>query len=180
MPVQTQIPIEVYLNTSYEPDCDFVDGELQERDVGKTDHARIQALLASLFGAMEDKWDVLVLTEQRVQISPTRIRIPDITVVSPGALDEDVLTRPPLICIEILSPEDRYSRTRERALDYRRMGVENIWLIDPTTRSGQMAAPAESKPGWLDTMQLFVNGSPILIDQNDLFARLDRSREHKA
>jgi len=172
MPVQTLIPMEVYDRTSYEPDCDYIDGELEERNVGKTEHARIQALLTALFAGMEEKWNILVVTEQRVRVSPTRVRIPDVTVVRSGALDEDVLTRPPLICIEILSPEDGYSRTRERAMDYRRMGVENIWLIDPTTRTGQMA----NQSGWLDTMQLRVTGTGILVDLDDIFARLDRSR----
>lgn len=172
MPVQTLTPIEVYSNTSYEPDCDFVDGELEERNVGGADHSRIQAMLSALFFASEEKWEVLVVTEQRVRVSSTRVRIPDVTVVRSGALDEDLLTRPPLICIEILSPEDRYSRTRERAMDYRGMGVENIWLIDPTTRTGQMA----SSTGWIDTMLLTVTGTPIAVDLNDLFARLDRSR----
>jgi hypothetical protein len=38
-----------YLQANYRPDREFVDGELLERNVGKWEHARIQALLASWF-----------------------------------------------------------------------------------------------------------------------------------
>jgi hypothetical protein len=43
MATTTQIALSEYLQTSYRPDLEFVDGELQERSVGKTDHARVQA-----------------------------------------------------------------------------------------------------------------------------------------
>jgi Uma2 family endonuclease len=169
----TQITLSEYLQTSYEPDCEFVDGELQERNAGKTDHARVQALLAAWFIAHEADWDVLVTTEQRIQVAARRVRISDVTLVRPGALNEDVLTAPPLCVIEILSPDDRYSRTSERAQDYRRMGVENIWLIDPSTRSGQ----ASTAEGWRDTMEFSIPSSPICLSLVDIFSRLDRSRK---
>jgi Uma2 family endonuclease len=106
-------------------------------------------------------------------VTPSRIRIPDVTLVRPGALSEDVLSVPPLCAIEILSPEDTYSETQEKALDYRRMGIENIWLIDPQTRSGQASTPG----GWRDTMELTIAGTQIRLDLADLFHRLDQSRQ---
>jgi Uma2 family endonuclease len=45
---------------------------------------------------------------------------------------------PPLLVIEILSPDDTYSDTQERAEDYLRMGVSTIWIIDPKTRTGRV------------------------------------------
>jgi Uma2 family endonuclease len=168
----TQIELSEYLHTTYHPDQEYVDGELQERNAGKTDHARVQALLAAWFFSHEPDWDVLVTTEQRVQVGASRIRIPDVTVVRPGALNEDVLTAPPLCVIEILSPDDTYSRTWEKAQDFRKMGVENIWLIDPGTRSGQ----ASTASGWQETMEFEIPGTPIRLSLVDLFSKLDRSR----
>lgn len=173
MAATTQIALSEYLQTTYHPDCEYVDGELQERNVGKTDHARVQALLAAWFVAHEADWDALVTTEQRVRVSAGRVRIPDVTLVRPGALNEDVLTAPPLCVIEILSPDDTYSRTCERAQDFRNMGIENIWLIDPRTRSGQ----ASTANGWRDTLEFSIAGSPIWLSLVDIFGRLDRSRK---
>ena len=172
MATTAQIALSDYLETSYDPDLEYVDGELQERNVGKTDHARVQALLAMFFGACEQQWQIIVTTEQRIRVAATRVRIPDVTLVRPGALNEDVLSLPPLCVIEILSPEDTYSRTWEKAQDYRKMGVENIWLIDPKTRSGQMA----TAHGWLDTMQFEIPGTPVRLSLDDIFSRLDQSR----
>jgi Uma2 family endonuclease len=150
-----------------------VDGELRERNVGKTDHARVQALLATWFGMHEEDWHAIVTTEQRIRASASRVRIPDVTLVRPGALDEDVLSRPPLCAIEILSPEDTWSRTFEKAQDYRRMGIENICLIDPATRSGQASTPE----GWRETLEFDIPGTPIRLNLEELFRKLDQSRK---
>ena len=172
MATTTQIALSEYLKTSYDPDLEFVDGELRERNVGKTDHARVQALLAMWFGAHEQEWRIVVTTEQRIRVATDRVRIPDVTLVRPGALNEDVLSVSPLCVIEILSPDDTYSRTWERAADYRKMGIENIWLIDPGTRSGQ----ASTAQGWQDTMDFEIPGTPIKLNLADIFSRLDQSR----
>ena len=34
MAVGIQVSVEEYLHTSYRPDCDYVDGEVQERNLG--------------------------------------------------------------------------------------------------------------------------------------------------
>jgi Uma2 family endonuclease len=173
MATTIQIGLSEYLQTSYRPDREFVEGKLQERNVGKTDHARVQALLAIWFGSHENEWQIIVTTEQRVKVAADRVRIPDVTLVRPGALSEDVLTAPPLCVIEILSPDDTYSRTWEKAQDYRKMGVENIWLIDPGTRSGQ----ASTSNGWRETMEFEIPGTSVKLSLTDIFNRLDQSRK---
>ena len=119
------IPLEQYLGKVYRPDREYVDGEIRERKMGKYEHARIQALLAAWFGAHEREWDMQVVTEQRVQVSSTRVRIPEVALLSPGP-QPDVIVNPPLLVIEILSPDDSYSDTQERAQDYRAMGVGTL------------------------------------------------------
>lgn len=44
---------------------------------------------------------------------------------------EAVITTPPLICTEVLSPLDRLPRAKIVMADYFSMGVPNIWLTDP-------------------------------------------------
>ena len=45
-----------------------------------------------------------------------------------------ILCTPPLIAIEILSPEDRVVRMLRRMDDYLAFGIPNVWLIDPEER----------------------------------------------
>lgn len=134
MSAATTVPLSEYLNTSYSPDCDYVDGELLERNVSEWDHARLQALLTVYFHGLEKKLGILVVPEQRVQITATRFRVLDITVVLGPRPEGGIITRPPFLCIEVLSPEDRYPRVLERVTDFLEFGVQYVWVIDPATK----------------------------------------------
>jgi Uma2 family endonuclease len=79
-----------------------------------------------------------------------------------------VLIEPPLLVIEILSPDDTYSDTQERARDYRTMGVEMVWIIDPKTRTGRMCAGAE----WVEAERLEVKGTPLYVSLPEIFSQL--------
>ena len=133
----TILSLDEYLQTSYRPDCEYVDGELKERNLGKFDHARVQLLLAQLLANREAEWGVLATTEQRMQVSATRIRIPDLVVMT-EQYPPDVLVDPPLLAIEVLSPDDSYSEVQAKSDDYLQMGVPMIWLIDPRSRTARM------------------------------------------
>lgn len=167
MATALHIPLKDYLKSSFRPDREYVDGEIRERNVGKYEHARVQALLAMWFGRHEKAWGYQVVTEQRVQVSPTRVRIPDVTVLASGP-QPDVITAPPALVIEILSPEDSYSDTQERAQDYRTMGVETVWIIDPKTRTGRMC----SGPEWVESARLEVKGTPLHVVLADIFSQI--------
>ena len=144
MESRTLISVEEYLRTSYRPDCDYVDGEVVERNLGERDHSSTQKALILYLGNREAQWGIQVFPEQRVQVSPARYRVPDICVVL-GKPAEQIFTAPPFLCIEVLSPEDRMSRVRERVDDYLAMGVPHVWVLDPAGRCAYQITPAE---GW--------------------------------
>ena len=91
------------MHSSYHPDRDYVEGVLQERNFGEKDHARLQALLVATFYARETSWGIRVYPELRTQISPTHYRVPDVLVLRDDAPDEQIITHPPLIVVEVLS-----------------------------------------------------------------------------
>jgi Uma2 family endonuclease len=167
----TLISIDEYLSTSYHPDCDFVDGEIQERNLGEREHARLQAILTSWFFTNEKAWNVYSLVEQRIRVAPRRVRIADICLVRRDAPREQVTLTPPLLCVEILSPEDRLPRAARVMEDYARMGVANLWLLDPRDR----VAYVYSSEGLfkLTTNRLAIPGTEIQVDLATLFAGLD-------
>ena len=167
MATALQIPLHEYLGINYRPDREYVDGEVRERNVGKWEHARVQWLLAAWLCGHEKLWGIVGSTEQRVRVSESRVRVPDLVVLRAGA-QPDVLTEPPLLVIEILSPDDSYSDTQERAQDYRAMGVETVWIIDPKTRSGRMCCGAE----WVESSRLEVKGTQLFVDLIEIFSQL--------
>jgi Uma2 family endonuclease len=128
----TAVTVQEYLTTVYESDCDYVDGEVQERNLGTFDHARLQGAIIAYFYARRKEWGICVVPEQRVQVAPARFRVPDVCVVV-GEPTSQIFRDPPFICIEILSPEDRVCRTNERIADYLRFGVPYVWILDPQT-----------------------------------------------
>ncbi len=164
MATATTLSIAEYLETNYRPDREYVDGELRERNVGKWEHARVQWLLAGWFLNHEMQWGVIGSTGQRVQVSKSRVRIPDLVVLRPGP-QPDILVEPPLLVIEILSPDDSYSDTQERAQDYLTMGVPTLWIIDPKTRTGRMC----SGTGWIAAERLEVTGTDLYVDLPAVF-----------
>ncbi len=169
MAASVQIHLVDYLNTDYRPDREYIDGELWERNVGKFEHSRIQALLTIWFGTRECSTGLMVVTEQRVQVSPTRVRIPDVAMVPIGAHPE-VLLDPPALVIEVLSSDDSYAETQRQTEDYVRMGVEHLWIVDPTGRSGQMLVGDT----WIETMHLTA-GESISLDLAPLFDSMQRA-----
>ncbi len=167
MATALHIPLNEYLVSSYRPDREYVDGEIRERNVGKWEHARLQWLLALWFGSHEKEWGIVGSTGQRVRVSEHRVRVPELVVLTAGAQPE-VLTDPPLLVIEILSPDDSYSDTQERAQDYRAMGVETVWIVDPKTRTGRMCSGTD----WVEASRLVVKGTPLYVVLADIFSQL--------
>lgn len=48
-PHPVKVSVEEYLASSYRPDCDYVNGEVLERNLGEKEHAIMQAALTHLF-----------------------------------------------------------------------------------------------------------------------------------
>jgi Uma2 family endonuclease len=140
MSARTLISVEDYLASSYEPDCDFVDGHIEERNVGELSHSIVQLKVGSYL--LTHYVETVVATECRIRVKASRVRIPDICLFLADPI-EPVPSKPPFICIEILSPEDRMSRVEIRINDYLAMGVPYVWVLDPQTRQAFTATAAE-------------------------------------
>jgi Uma2 family endonuclease len=164
------ISIDTYLTTCYEPDVDYVDGVLEERNVGEYDHNMVQRALLIWFYQHEREWRVRSVQEQRTRVASTKIRIPDVSVFSRDIPIEQVFTRPQLIAIEVLSPEDRHSRIDERLRNFASFGVPNLWVVDPETRVGWDC----SDGNWVRKERFEVANSAIYLSLPELFAQIDQ------
>lgn len=139
----TLVSIQEYLAACYRPDREYVDGEIQERNLGEQPHSRAQILLAAFLVLREAQWGIRALTEQRVQVSATRFRVPDICVLQASASRDAIVQEAPILCVEILSYEDRVSRLNEKLRDYFQMGVRYVWVLDPEAKRGFCYTPGE-------------------------------------
>jgi Uma2 family endonuclease len=128
------IPVAEYLSSSYEPDVDYVDGYLEDRHVGENEHSDLQTELATILRVQGKAWHIYAFVEHRVQISAKRYRVPDVCVMSRSWKKTPIIRETPMLCIEVLSPEDTFSRTQAKCRDYLSMGVPEVWIFDPEER----------------------------------------------
>ena len=131
--IPAYVSIQEYLSGDYEPDAEYVDGEIEERPMGQFDHASWQKALVLWFSTHAKEWNVRVLAEYRVRVAPTRYRVPDVTVFDRAQPVEQILTHPPIAVFEVLSPEDRMPRVLNKLKDYQLMGVQTIVVINTET-----------------------------------------------
>ena len=160
-----------YLTTSYEPECEFDNGTLIERNTGELPHSILMGQAAALLYQRRKQHRIQVFMILRIHVGPGRYRVPDVCVYKQPAPREPIPSTPPFIAVEILSPEDRMGRVRKKIDEYLAFGVAYVWLIDPEERRADVYAASsfyEVKDGMLRTED------PVIeVPLADLFQALD-------
>jgi Uma2 family endonuclease len=152
MGTTTLVSVEEYLRTSF-PDADreYIDGRIVERNVGEVDHSDVQSSILHYLRTHYKK-RVWAGVEVRVQVKKTRFRIPDVTVMLDAKPVERIIRQPPLVAVEVLSPDDRAGDLEEKINDYLAFGILYVWIINPETRRAYIHTAAgshEAKDGVL-------------------------------
>lgn len=166
------LSVEEYLAHTYRPDVDYVDGHLEERNLGEYDHSTLQFAIARVFHSNRRAWHIRVAVELRVQTSLGRFRIPDIVVLSAEGPKEQIVRRPPLLCLEVLSPEDTLRRMLIRIQDYFTLGVPEVWIFHPEQRRVTVCTSGGSTTERAFGL-LELAGTPIVLDIAEVFSALD-------
>ena len=157
-----------YLRTMFHPDREYVDGLAEERNLGEYEHGKVQSRIWLLLQNHEAEWGIDVNIECRLQVSADRFRIPDVMVLPAGLKVDRYPTTAPLICIEVLSPEDTWKRLRGVVDDYFAMGVEHVWAFDPQMREAFVC----DRLGFHKVTELAVVGTAIRLDLQEVFSVL--------
>jgi len=165
------ISVEEYLRTSYRPDCDYVDGVVEERNFGEWEHSQIQSRILKLIAKYEEDWGVDSMVECRLQVSERRYRLPDVMILPRLQRVDRIVREAPLVCIEVLSPEDSWTKIRARLNDYLAMGVKHVWCFDPDSR--EVRRYTDSGFVVVTVPVLEVEGTPIRLVLAEIFSVLD-------
>ncbi len=76
MSTKLLMDVQEYLRTSFEgSDCEYLDGEVVERNMGELPHSRIQTGLLRKLLRLRPELGILPLSEIRIQINPHRFRV---------------------------------------------------------------------------------------------------------
>jgi Uma2 family endonuclease len=173
MATTAQISLEQYLQTPYEPDAEYVRGEVQERNMGEYEHNTVQRAILLWFHVHDKAWRIRTIQEQKTRLASGNVRVLDVSVWKRDVPVQPVFDQPQLIAIEVLSPEDRHSRVQEKIEDYCDFQVPNIWVVDPIKRIGWDC----SDGNWTRRDRFEVAGTSIYLDLHELFEDLDAAEE---
>ena len=157
----TLISLDEYLNTSYEPDMEFVDGELVRRNVGTPRHGWLQGIVVSYFRQFRESHRINAFVDARLLVDSTtgRHRIPDVMVLETPHRMGKVVLDVPVIVVEIKSPEDTFDDIVDLRPDHKR-----AWIFE---RGDLRLLPGSSVALSLS------RGAPIDFLFAEMFAELD-------
>jgi Uma2 family endonuclease len=166
------LTVEEYLRTTFRPDVDYVDGQIEERNLGEFDHSTLQYQLARYFDDHRHEWKLRFAIETRVQTGARRFRVPDVCVMDAAGPKEQIIRSAPMLCIEILSPEDTLRKMLLRVGDYFAMGVPWVWIFDPSER---VVVVCEAGGGSVEQRGglLTPPGTLIAVPIEEIFSALD-------
>ncbi len=134
MATQTALSIKEYLATPYDGrEPEYVDGEIVERGMPDPYHWKTVHRFSYAFGELEQAGTLHVGPELRVRVAQERVRIPDFTVYREFPA-ERLPDAPPLLVVEVVSPDDRDTDLNEKLKEYLAWGAEYIWVANPHTR----------------------------------------------
>ena len=174
MITSTTVPVEEYLQTTYDPDMEYVDGQLVERHVGEHDHSSLQGLVYAELLPRSRERRFRAFVEQRVRVSDEpRYRVPDVCVKALPYKKTPVLVRPDLV-IEIISPDDKPVEILEKIGDYQKAGIPHIWVADPYQRT-----LIEADQTGIRKPAMLILSTPLVgeVDFGLLFQQLDEPTE---
>jgi Uma2 family endonuclease len=124
------VPIEEYLASSFSPDAEFIDGRIEERDMGENDHSAWQKALVVWFEMQAERAGIRVRPELRVQVTAGQFLVPDVTLLDRSRPAEPIATHPPVAVFEVLSPGDSIRKFMRKGALYEGMGIRTIVVID--------------------------------------------------
>jgi Uma2 family endonuclease len=111
------------------PYYEYWDGEAVQKSKPTALHGRIQKILMMLLDAIGYE----SASEVTLKLDPAYEPIPDV-IAAEGAIGDPYPTTPFEVVIEILSPQDSFSRVLRKRRLYERWGIGQIVVIDPVER----------------------------------------------
>jgi Uma2 family endonuclease len=119
------VSVEAYLRRTEKPYCEYIDGILRSKPMPTLRHGFVQSVLLILLR----RQGIQAFPEVTVRLSETKFLIPD--VIAARTIQGPYPTEPVLLCVEILSPDDRLGAMLAKCEQYHSWGVPFCWVIDP-------------------------------------------------
>jgi Uma2 family endonuclease len=159
---------------------DILDGEMVMAAAPTGRHQWINSkIYRAVFAYLQAQQRGMVLyapCDILIRRDPLRTRQPDLFIFLQGRsdvenvedlLDQPVITLPPDIAIEILSPNETRRMRNDKVEDYRRIGVKECWIVSPQAQTVEVL---KLSPTGTETVDIYGIGMRL---QSDLLQGLE-------
>jgi Uma2 family endonuclease len=150
------------------PYFELLDGEAVQKALPTDLHSILQTVLAFLLKELGFR----PRTELTLSISDSWEPTPDICGLLVGLKNQPYPTEPIPVVIEVLSPEDRFTRVIQKCRRYAQWGIPDILVFDPVGREAWHWDIATDDLVRIKQSYVF-KSKPVELDLADVFQRLD-------
>ncbi|WP_232251132.1 Uma2 family endonuclease [Actinoalloteichus sp. GBA129-24] len=135
---------------------ELVDGRLEMSRAPVTTHSLIESRLMFQLGRLApDEHAVLRGLGIDLNADRTHHRIPDLSVIRADDLEHPGLTRPPLLAVEVVSPESVFRDHHTKRVEYARFGIESYWIVSPDPEKPGIVELRLADGGYHEIAQVF-------------------------
>ena len=126
---------------------EYLHGEVTAKKMPSFPHSLTQVELGRRLANWADEAGGYVLSEQRCVLrtaAGSQVLLPDVSYFPQDCFAQQptgAVTVPPLLAVEILSPDDVYGLVQEKVFTYLSAGVQIVWVVDPVARNVTIYRP---------------------------------------
>ncbi len=170
MATATHLSLEEFhrLYDGVKPNYEYWFGEAIQKPMATNLHGVLQFVLMMFLRARG--W--VVASEATLKMVPDAEPVPDV-IASREPLPQLYNTKPVGICVDLLSPQDRLKRTIEKGKHYLDWGVQNVWIIEPHSRTAWMMTQEHRDGVWVHPDGNLV-AEDTEISLSEVFAEVDK------
>lgn len=151
MSTATLITADEFARMSFDMPVELVRGEIVEMTVPGYRHGvvclNVGFRIRLWTSSQSVKWIVATNDSGIVtQLDPDTVRGADVQAIRADRLGSDGVVRhylrvAPELTVEVLSPSDRFSDVMAKVEEYLELGVQEVWIVDPESRSVRLCHP---------------------------------------
>ncbi|TDQ55161.1 Uma2 family endonuclease [Actinorugispora endophytica] len=135
---------------------ELVEGRLDVSPAPVFLHTLIESRLTIYLGGIAPD-DLMVLSGPGIDFDADRAhhRIPDLAVIHSADAERPYLTRPPLLAVEVVSPESVFRDHHTKLREYAGFGIGSYWIVSPSTDKPGIAEFRLDGDRYVETAQVF-------------------------
>jgi Uma2 family endonuclease len=168
MTVKTLLTADEYLSLTDDVRSELIRGEIVEMPQPGSRHGyvcgKVYYVLETWANSTGTGYAFTNDTAIQTEFDPDTVRGADVMFVArdrlPAGIPVGKMEATPNLCVEVLSPFDRWAEVLTKVAEYLDLGVDEVWIVDPARRWVERHRPDETSRRFAENEDL--TDSPAL------------------